>query len=256
MQRKEKKYIKKKIIIAWIIILLVMTLLVSVGLRKVKVNTLFAKNYPVQGIDVSHYQGDIAWEVLQKQNIDLAYIKATEGSSHVDEKFEENWKNAALTSLKTGAYHFFSFDSEGETQAENFIQTVGSLKGKLLPVIDVEYYGDKFKNPPDKEKVIKELKDMCACLELEYGVKPMLYTTNKVYHKYLKGEFDFEEYPLWIRDVYFTPDITIQDEWTLWQYSDTSILEGYSGSEKYIDVNVFNGDLVELNDLLMEGFRD
>lgn len=93
---------------------------------------------------------------------------------------------------------------------------------------------------------------MCSCLELEYGVKPMLYTTNAVYRKYLKGEFDFEEYPLWIRDVYFTPDITIQDEWVLWQYSDTSILEGYNGEEKYIDVNVFHGNLAELNDLLVE----
>ena len=250
------KFITKKRIIVLFFILLIIELGTAIGLKKVKINTLFADNYPVQGVDVSHYQGDIAWEVLQMQNIDFAYIKATEGSSHVDEKFEENWKNASKTSLKIGAYHFFSFDSEGETQAENYIRTVGNLEGKLLPVIDVEYYGDKSKNPPDKEKVIKELKDMCACLELEYGVKPMLYTTNKVYHKYLKGEFDFEEYPLWIRDVYFTPDITIQDEWTLWQYSDTSILGGYSGSEKYIDVNVFNGDLVELNDLLVEGFRD
>lgn len=250
------KFITKKRIIVLFFILLIIELGTAIGLKKVKINTLFADNYPVQGVDVSHYQGDIDWEVLQMQNIDFAYIKATEGSSHVDEKFEENWKNASKTSLKIGAYHFFSFDSEGETQAENYIRTVGNLEGKLLPVIDVEYYGDKFKNPPDKEKVIKELKDMCACLELEYGVKPMLYTTNKVYHKYLKGEFDFEEYPLWIRDVYFTPDITIQDEWTLWQYSDTSILGGYSGSEKYIDVNVFNGDLVELNDLLVEGFRD
>ena len=82
------------------------------------------------------------------------------------------------------------------------------------------------------------------------------YPVQGVDVSHYQGEFDFEEYPLWIRDVYFTPDITIQDEWTLWQYSDTSILEGYSGSEKYIDVNVFNGDLVELNDLLVEGFRD
>ncbi len=256
MRKKVRGVITKKSIIILTLILLFMTLLIAIALKKVKINTLFAKNFPVRGVDVSHYQGDIDWEVLQMQNIDFAYIKATEGSSHVDEKFAENWKNASQTVLNVGAYHFFSFDSEGETQAENFIRTVGTLEGKLIPVIDVEFYGDKFKNLPEKEKVIIELKSMCACLEQEYGVKPMLYTTNTVYRKYLKGEFDFQEYPLWIRDVYFTPDITIQDEWALWQYSDTSILEGYNGEEKYIDVNVFHGNLAELNDLLVEGFWD
>ena len=256
MQKKIRRVITKNGIIILILILLFITLLSSIALKKVKINSLYAKTFPVQGVDVSHYQGDIDWKVLQMQNIDFAYIKATEGSRHVDEKFVENWKNASRTSLKIGAYHFFSFDSEGENQAENFIRTVGTLEGKLIPVIDVEYYGDKFRNPPEKEKVVKELKDMCACLEQEYGAKPMLYTTNTVYRKYLKGEFDFEEYPLWIRDVYFTPDITIQDQWTIWQYSDTSILKGYRGDEKFIDVNVFRGDLEELNDLLVEGVRD
>ena len=246
------KFITKKRIIVLFFILLIIELGTAIGLKKVKINTLFADNYPVQGVDVSHYQGDIDWEVLQMQNIDFAYIKATEGSSHVDEKFEENWKNASKTSLKIGAYHFFSFDSEGENQAENYIRIVGNLEGKLIPVIDVEYYGDKFRNPPEKEKVVKELKDMFTCLEQEYGVKPMLYTTNTVYRKYLKGEFDFDEYPLWIRDVYFTPEITIKDDWTIWQYSDSSVLKGYKGDEKYIDVNVFHGDLEKLKELLVE----
>ena len=39
--------------------------------------------------------------------------------------------------------HFFSFDSEGEQQAVNYIQTVGKLEGKMIPVVDVEYYGDE-----------------------------------------------------------------------------------------------------------------
>ena len=43
----------------------------------------------VRGVDVSHYQGEIDWKVLGQQDIDFAYIKATEGSSHVDEKFSQ-----------------------------------------------------------------------------------------------------------------------------------------------------------------------
>lgn len=36
--------------------------------------------YPVRGVDVSSYQGDIDWQVLSSQGIDFAFIIATEGT--------------------------------------------------------------------------------------------------------------------------------------------------------------------------------
>lgn len=234
----------------WLGIIFVLgVLLCCILLKKIKINTIVADRYPVQGIDVSHYQGDIHWEELEKQGIDFAYVKATEGSSSVDKKFAENWAEADATSMKIGAYHFFSFDSEGETQVQNYIDTVGKLSGKLIPVVDVEYYGDKAKNPPEKGQVVVELNDMLQALEQEYGVKPMIYTTYVVYYKYLEGEF--EEYPLWIRDVYLCPDITLNDKWVLWQYSDTSVLKGYQGNEKYIDRNVFDGSMEDMKIIIV-----
>ncbi len=245
---------RKVLIIILSLLAFIIILLCCIFLKIIKFNTWFAESYPVQGVDVSHYQGEIDWTVLANQGIDFAYIKATEGSCFVDDKFVSNWENVAQTSLLTGAYHFFSFDSEGKTQAENYVQTVGSLEGKLLPVVDVEYYGDKFQNPPEKSAVVTELTDMLLALEQEYGVKPMIYTTYTVYYKYLQGEFD--EYPLWIRNVYFTPDVNLKDKWTLWQYSDTEVLEGYAGQEKYIDVNVFRGELEDLEKLIVGNDED
>lgn len=245
---KESKF-KKPLIILGILFLFCVGLLTCMLKKVIKINAIWANQYSVQGIDVSHYQGDIDWKTIEEQGIDFAYIKATEGSSSIDEKFAVNWQEAAETKMLVGAYHFFSFDSAGKTQAENYINTVGALDGKLIPVVDVEYYGNKEQNPPEKEQVIAELTDMLFLLEQEYGAKPMIYTTYKVYYKYLAGEF--EEYPLWIRDVYLTPDITLHDKWTLWQYSDTAVLDGYSGVEKYIDRNVFMGNEDELELLVV-----
>ena len=87
-----------------------------------RANKLLAKSYDVVGIDVSHYQGKIDWNMIEKQKIDFAFIKATEGSSHIDECFEDNWSNAQDTSLKIGAYHFFSFESSGKKQAKLFLK--------------------------------------------------------------------------------------------------------------------------------------
>lgn len=217
--------------------------------RKIKINPLFAAGYEIRGVDVSHYQGTIDWDRLAEQDIDFAFIKATEGSSYLDECFYDNLQAAEKTNLYIGAYHFFSFDSEGEKQAEFYIETVGDLYGKLAPVIDVEFYGDKESNPPKKEEVVAQLGKMLTVLEEHYQAKPVIYTTYKVYNSYIKGEF--EEYPLWIRNVYYPPVDVLGGKWSFWQYTDTAVLEGYKGDEKYIDMNVFNGTKEKLEELVV-----
>ena len=49
--------------------------------------------YDTVGIDVSRYQGEINWQEFASQNISFAFIKATEGSNHVDKCFADNWQN-------------------------------------------------------------------------------------------------------------------------------------------------------------------
>lgn len=110
------------------------------------------EKYEIRGIDVSAYQGNISWSVLSEQGIKFAFIKATEGSSFVDEKFNINYEKANKTNLKIGAYHFFSYDSEGSAQADNFIKNVPKTEDMLPPVVDIEFYGDKYINIPDIEK--------------------------------------------------------------------------------------------------------
>ena len=204
---------------------------------KIMFNNPSEEEYPIRGVDVSEYQGKIDWKLLSEQGIDFAFIKATEGSSYVDEYFEYNFENSQKTDLKIGAYHFFSYDSSGKTQAENFINTVSIVENALPPVADVEFYGDKASNPPDKEIVQKELNDFLNTLENHYGKKPIIYATMKSYKLYIEG--DYTEYDIWIRDVVKSPSLEKGEEWTFWQYIDKELLQGYSGEERLIDMNVF-----------------
>lgn len=205
--------------------------------------------YPVRGVDVSHYQGDIDWELLSENSIRFAYIKATEGSTHIDPEFYNNWKEAKKTDLKIGAYHFFSFDSPGELQAEHFIAQLESFEGMLAPVVDVEYYGDKPSNPPLREDVNRELTIFLSKVEAHFGKKPVIYSTEEVWEKYLKGSY--EEYPLWIRNVMAKPRKDVV--WTFWQYSNRARLSGYLGEESFIDMNAFHGNLETWNEFCNEG---
>lgn len=238
-----------KIILAFVLMISGILLIVGILVYKriIWLNHPSAKTYIVRGVDVSHYQGEIDWKRLSGQNIDFAFIKATEGSRHVDSQFAANWNGVQNTGLFFGAYHFFSFDSSGAAQAENYISTVESRKGMLPPVVDIEFYGNKQKNKPDKGKTVKELQVLLDKLQDNYGTKPIIYATMKSYYAYIRGEFN--GYPLWIRNTYFNPQIGLTGKWAFWQYTDKAVLEGYSGTGKYIDMNTFSGNKDELKAL-------
>ncbi len=220
-----------------------LTLLLLVWNGVILLNNPSRAQYPVRGVDVSSYQGEIDWPTLAGQGIRFAFIKATEGSSHVDERFAYNYEQAPKAGLRAGAYHFFSYDSPGETQAENFIRTVPRVQGALPPVVDVEFYGDKEKNPPARETVVRELSVLLEALEEHYNMRPILYATEKSYALYLAG--GFAEYDIWIRNVLTVPTLPDGREWTFWQYTNRERLAGYDGKERYIDMNVFAGTAEE-----------
>lgn len=235
-----KNHIKLIIAAIAVIIILLNITVAMIFNGVILLNNPSAEKYPVRGVDVSSYQGKIDWQVLAAQDIQFAYIKATEGSAYVDTKFAYNWENASASDLYIGAYHFFSYDSEGKTQAENFIANVPVRQNSLPPVVDVEFYGDKEKNPPAKEEVTRELQAMLDILEEHYGKRPIIYATNKSYQMYI--ERDFDNYDIWIRDVIFKPS---SDYWTFWQFTNRMKLDGYDGKEKFIDMNVFRGTFDE-----------
>ena len=251
MKKRLKIVIITLIIITILLVVIYLTIFILAKQKKIFINNWFVneKNSTI-GVDVSSYQANININKLKEQNIKFIYIKATEGSKKQDDRFAENWENTKKEDLLSGAYHFFSYDSEGRTQAENFIKTIGAdIKGRLLPAVDVEYYGNKEQNPPNKEDVIRELKMFVEIIEKEYGVKPLIYTRSDIYYKYLKGEFD--EYKKWISSLYTPLSWNYDDDWYIWQYLNRGELDGYNGGEKYIDLNVLNKDK-KIDDLVVK----
>ncbi len=82
--------IKKKLIIGCIIFVVpfLVTLFLLFWNGVVLLNNPSTTEYPVRGVDVSSYQGEIDWQVLSSQQISFVFIKATEGSTK--NRFE-NW---------------------------------------------------------------------------------------------------------------------------------------------------------------------
>ncbi len=222
-----------------ILLLVLSVFLLSACDAEERVEKKVKKEFTVKGVDVSSYQGNIEWEELAENDISFAFIKATEGSSYIDKRFDKNIKGIQKTDLAVGAYHFMSFDSDGKSQAENFISKVDPGMIDLPPVIDLELYGKYTENPPEFSRVEEILGDLIFELTEKYGKKPIIYTNRHAYLLYIVGVFD--EYDIWMCDLTDEPELYGETDWTFWQYSHTGKLSGYSGGEEHIDLNVFCG---------------
>ena len=94
------------------------------------------------GVDVSNHQGEIDWYAVAGDDIDFAYIKATEGGDFVDDWFGTNWDGARAAGLDVGGYHFFTLCRPGGEQAANFLGTVPVAEADLPAALDLELAGN------------------------------------------------------------------------------------------------------------------
>ena len=56
----------------------------------------------IEGIDVSHWEGDINFREVARAGIRFVYIKASEGDSYIDPDFERNYTEARRQGSKSG----------------------------------------------------------------------------------------------------------------------------------------------------------
>lgn len=126
--------------------------------------------------------GEIRWKSFAKQNIQTAYIRATKGTTFEDGAFRDNWNGSKDTDISVGAYHVLELDTDGTKQAEHFINAVGEdLSGRLIPAVEVRLRGLYRLLPPDYYEAADNLADFCDRIEKQYGVRPVIYCTERTY---------------------------------------------------------------------------
>ena len=206
----------------------------------------------VPGIDVSYWDAGIDWPKVRATGQRYVFVKATEGDSYADPTFDDNWRGAKPSGLLRGAYHFFRSNVDPKKQATKFIDYVKSMQddGELPPVLDLE--------TPDgqtKEKIIARAKTWLDLVEAAFGKKPIIYSGQF----FLQDHFSevgggpppwAKDYPLWIAQYPSTYGEGSQPflprgwfKWTFWQYSEKGVVNGINAK---VDLNVFNGTLVDL----------
>lgn len=198
---------------------------------------------PVQGIDVSYFQGDVDWQKVADAGIHFAFIKATEGGDRLDPKFLYNWDAAKQAGISRSAYHVMYWCRVAKEQASWFMANVPEDEDALPPVLDVEWNSHS-KTCPDRigrDNAIAKMKIMLKAMEAHTGKRPIIYTDPKFHREVLEGEFP--DYQFWLRSVAAKPAAKYwQRDWVFWQFTTTGRVRGVAGP---VDRNSFNGTLAD-----------
>ncbi len=192
-----------------------------------------ASDVRTSGIDVSRYQGDVAWKEVAESGITFALAKATQGTSYADPKFSKNWEGMKREGIIRGAYHFLTPDEDGAAQARHFISVVHPESGDLPTVVDVERIG-KHSNA-DLVRVLLAFRDE---IQQHHGHEIMIYVSPAFWTDHLEPHLPSAwTGPLWIAEYEVKEPKLISkiSDWSIWQHSNTGRCKGIKGN---VDLNI------------------
>ena len=179
-----------------------------------------------KGIDVSRFQDSINWKrVVKNSKVEFVYVKATEGASISDPMYKYNVKKAREAGLLVGSYHVYSSRTTAYQQFANFKKTVGKTKQDIVPVLDIEALHCH-------KLYMARVDKLLELMEKEYGAKPMIYTSEKLYMTHFDNK-KYKKYHYFIANYKREPSMA----YTLWQYTQRGKLKGIAG---FVDFSKFH----------------
>ena len=191
-----------------------------------------------QGIDVSHFQGNVHWPSVRQAGKVFAFAKATDGITYIDPQFAANWTGIKAAGLVRGAYHFFEPNDDAASQVQNFLNAVQLEPGDLPPVLDVERNAGV-----SAAQLWQGVAVWLREVEARTGRQPMIYVAPGFWNGN-SPDLSLTQYPLWLADYAAQPVLPNGwAAWRFWQYSQTGSVEGVPGQ---FDLDEFNGTAEQL----------
>ena len=169
----------------------------------------------LNGIDVSHYQGDINWKAVKEYGIDFAFIKCLQGKSRVDECFHTNMRNAIANDIPVGVYVYSKAKTidDAVAEAKRVIKECSQYKLTYPVVFDFES-----KHFEDMSLVMrgKIIDAFCQTILSDGKYIPMLYSSRYWLMHMIPAEV-VKKYDIWLAE-YTTGKPKYTGDYNIWQY--------------------------------------
>jgi lysozyme len=189
-------------------------------------------------IDISHWQGFPDFETVAQQGVVACIMKATEGTSYIDPNRSDNFIAATDAGIACCTYHWIKPGNPVD-QMKFYLDTLDPVHGERV-VIDYEENGC----------TLDELEDAVTYLLDDKRQLQITVYSGHLLKEQLNGDHNSllaDHTDLWLAQ-YTDGDPSWSDgtyeKWTLWQYSESGVLDGIDDSN--VDLNRFNGSDVTL----------
>lgn len=198
---------------------------------------------PVNGIDVSKYQGTIDWPKVKAAGYNFVFVRIGysnwDGSIVLDPYFNRNMEGAIAAGMNVGTYLYSYIDSEDHARiaATKVLELVDEYKLSMPIVLDYEHGATYSNFSKDKNTgICNAFMKVIA----NAGHLPMYYSYTAFCNSYMNMAA-LEKYEgLWIAN--YTGKIGIDDA-AVWQYSSNGRVDGIPGR---VDMNRMYCDLPRL----------
>lgn len=206
------------------------------------VNKIIGKPKNMEGIiiDVSHNNGLIDWGKVKASTPKIigAMLKASEGATNTDKKFQINVDGCDKNGIDWGAYHFATWnlkpvERDAKQEALHFINVVKSVgKKPTLPlVLDIE---SNKPIPYTKKEMVSYVKTFTDEI-INAGYDVAIYGPPGFLNSYLPNDHPFTNIKLWVAD--YTGAINPVPGWKkIWlhQYTEQGKVNGIATN---VDMN-------------------
>ena len=189
------------------------------------------------GIDVSSWQGYINYSQVKNSNIDIVYIKSSEGFNSVDSYFLQNYINAKSAGLKVGFYHYLTATTVNDaiSQATFFANTISGKNPDCKLAMDFESFHG-LDNYTINQISLAFMQKVQSLTNKEVVIYSNTHNATYTFNSSLTS------YPLWIAQ-YKVSKPTNNANWSYWagwQYTDQGEIAGISG---YVDKDKFTNNI-------------
>jgi lysozyme len=210
-------------------------------------STVCPSGTPLQGIDVSYYQGSaqgtsINWTQVAQSGLSFAYARAADGTGFLDPDFQTNYRGIKQVGMKAGAYLFYEPNQDPTAQANVLVtalEEAGFAAGDLEPVFDVEVTDNQ-----SATTIAANLQSSINVVQQALGTPSLIYTSWGFWNSYVNSTA-FGTDPLWVANWFVScPGLPNGwSTWSVWQYSDMSSVSGITGN---VDADESNGPTLPL----------
>lgn len=198
----------------------------------------------IKGIDVSAWQGDIAWATVADYGMDFAILRITEAGNVIDSKFERNFAGCEQYGIPVGVYKYSYALSVAEIQqeAEKIIDVLDERSLDFPIFLDLEWSKQRELSESALTTMIKTFWSVVTAAGYKFGIYCNVDWYENVIPDTLKNKYDF-----WIARYPANDNGTLQerlrpDFGVGWQYSSKATIPGIPG---YVDRDVFYKDYAD-----------